>query len=406
MFNFLRKRAAVELDEGTGDIVPSLSPVYEYVDRDKALSIATFNACVNMISGDIAKLPVKLYKKTEKGIEEVEDKRTNLLNLDTGDTLTGFEMKKAMIMDYFLGKGGFCYIEKRGSDFKSLRYVNEKKISFKYNDDAIFKTYSIVVENKKYPQYNFFRVLRNSVNGREGVPIFEEAREFLTSAYSLLKYEINQTATGGNKKGFIKSQRKLERDAINFVRSQWRKLFSNQGDSIMVLNEGLDFQEVSHSSMEMQLNQNKETCSKDICKLFFMPSNILNGTPTEQDKKLYIEECLTPIISALECSLNRDLLKENEKTTYFFNVDTTEFTKGDQKSRYEAYQMGLKNGFLKIDEVREKENLEPLNINYIKLGLQDVLFNPSTKEIFMPNIGKGMNVEEIEVQKGEMSSEN
>lgn len=406
MFNFFKKRAAVELDEGTGDILPSVSPDSENINRERALSISTFSACVNMISGDIAKLPIRLYRKTEKGIEEVDDVRTSLLNLDTGDTLTGFEMKKALILDYFLGKGGYCYIEKRGNQFKSLRYVSEGKIRFRSNDDPILKSYSIIVDGKVYPPHNFFRVLRNTVNGREGVPIFEEAREFLISAFSLLKYDINQTATGGNKKGFIKSQRKLDRNAINFIRTQWRKLFSNQGDSVMVLNEGLEFQEVSHSSMEMQLNQNKETCSKDICKLFFMPSNILSGTPTEEDKKLYIEECLTPVISALECSLNRDLLKENEKTALFFNVDTTEFTKGDQKSRYEAYQMGLRNGFLKIDEVRKKENLAPLNINYIKLGLQDILFNPDTKEIFMPNIGKGMNVEDSKTQEGDVIDEN
>ena len=34
---------------------------------------------------------------------------------------------------------------------------------------------------------------------------------------------------------------------------------------------------------------------------------------------------------------------------------------------------------MQIDEVRYLENLEPLGLNFIKLGLQDVLFNPQTK---------------------------
>jgi hypothetical protein len=40
---------------------------------------------------------------------------------------------------------------------------------------------------------------------------------------------------------------------------------------------------------------------------------------------------------------------------------------------------------LQIDEIRSKENLEPLGLDFIKLGLADVLYNPTTKEIYTPN---------------------
>lgn len=34
------------------------------------------------------------------------------------------------------------------------------------------------------------------------------------------------------------------------------------------------------------------------------------------------------------------------------------------------------------------EDLEPLGLNFIKLGLQDVLFNPQTKEVYTLNTNK------------------
>ena len=175
----------------------------------------------------------------------------------------------------------------------------------------------------------------------------------------------------------------------------------------MVLNEGMDFKECSNTSMEMQLNQNKITNSKDICKLFLMPANILNGTPTEQDKKIYVEECLNPVISTLECALNRDLLLESEKNDYYFAVDTSDMTKGDTEKRYKAYETAIKNGFIQVDEVRAMENMPPLGLNYIKLGLQDVLFDPVTKDVFVPNMGGGMNLnKEPNLQKGGNQDEN
>lgn len=410
-FRFFKRAEAQEehvLDETTGEILNTVSVKTEYVGREKALNIASLYACVNMIAGDVAKFPIRLYKRLGKEVMEVKDDiRTFLLNKDPGDTLTAIELKKALVTDYYLGKGGYCFIEKRGTKVKSLRYVDEKSISFVYNTDPIFKTYSILVDGARYMPHQFIRLLRNTKNGREGTPIYDEAQKLMSTAYSLIEFEENQNLTGGNKKGFLKSERKLTQEVINFVKSQWKRLYTRNGDSVMVLNEGMDFKECSNTSMEMQLNQNKITNSKDICKLFLMPANILNGTPTEQDKKIYVEECLNPVISTLECALNRDLLLESEKNDYYFAVDTSDATKGDTEKRYKAYETAIKNGFIQVDEVRAMENMPPLGLNYIKLGLQDVLFDPVTKDVFVPNMGVGMNLnKEPNLQKGGNQDEN
>lgn len=410
-FRFFKRAEAQEehvLDETTGEILNTVSVKTEYVGREKSLNIASLYACVNMIAGDVAKFPIRLYKRSGKEVMEVKDDiRTFLLNKDPGDTLTAIELKKALVTDYYLGKGGYCFIEKRGTKVKSLRYVDEKSISFVYNTDPIFKTYSILVDGARYMPHQFIRLLRNTKNGREGTPIYDEAQKLMSTAYSLIEFEENQNLTGGNKKGFLKSERKLTQEVINFVKSQWKRLYTRNGDSVMVLNEGMDFKECSNTSMEMQLNQNKITNSKDICKLFLMPANILNGTPTEQDKKIYVEECLNPVISTLECALNRDLLLESEKNDYYFAVDTSDMTKGDTEKRYKAYETAIKNGFIQVDEVRAMENMPPLGLNYIKLGLQDVLFDPVTKDVFVPNMGGGMNLnKEPNLQKGGNQDEN
>ena len=55
----------------------------------------------------IAAMPVKLYKHKQGRVEEQEnDTRVKLLNGDTGDTLDAFQLMKAMVEDYLMGKGG------------------------------------------------------------------------------------------------------------------------------------------------------------------------------------------------------------------------------------------------------------------------------------------------------------
>ncbi len=54
---------------------------------------------------------------------------------------------------------------------------------------------------------------------------------------------------------------------------------------------------------------------------------------------------------------------------------------------------------MQIDECRYMEDLEPLGLNFIKLGLSDVLYNPATKEVFTPNTGQAVNIGDDLVNK-------
>lgn len=78
-------------------------------------------------------------------------------------------------------------------------------------------------------------------------------------------------------------------------------------------------------------------------------------------------------------------------------IDTTELTRGDFLKRMNAYAVALKENIYQLDEIREKEELPPLGFNFIKLGLDAVLLDPKTKEIYTPNTGKleKMNAEHL-----------
>ena len=136
------------------------------IDREKALTIPSVSSAVGLICDSFAMIPFRLYKKTNKDgkkqTSEVDDDRVNIINLDTKDTLDGFQFKKAIAEDYLLGKGGYAYINKRGNEFIGLNYVEEKKVLFNRNTDAIYKNYNILVDGKEYRPYNFIKLLRNT----------------------------------------------------------------------------------------------------------------------------------------------------------------------------------------------------------------------------------------------------
>ena len=65
------------------------------------------------------------------------------------------------------------------------------------------------------------------------------------------------------------------------------------------------------------------------------------------------------------------------------------------KERFEAYKTGIDANVLQIDEARYLENLEPLGLQYIKLGLADVLYDPKTKEIYTANTNTKTNLDNM-----------
>lgn len=366
------------------------------ISKSAAMNIPSINGCIEYISNTISMLPIKLYKEENgKVIEVRDDVRLSILNNDTGDTLDAVQFWKAFTTDYFMGKGGYAYINKRNNRFLSLHYVKEEEIAIQKNTDPIFKDYDILVSGVRYMPYNFLKILRKTHDGIEGISIIDEINLMLRVAYNSLKFENNLVERGGNKKGFLKSESKLEQAAIDALKLAWKKLYGNNEDNIVILNKGLDFKEASNSSVEMQLNENKQTNSIEFCKVFNVPSAIISGKATEQDYITGFKLAVKPVIRAIECALNRDFLLEKEKKSFYFVFDTKELTKGDILARYQAYEIAIKNGFMQWDEVRYLEDYEPYGVDFIKLGLQDVLYNPKTKEIYTPNTNKAQKIDDL-----------
>ena len=364
------------------------------VTKAEALQIPTVAACVNLIADRISALPIKLYRENGKEVEEItDDKRLCLLNPDTGDTLNASEMKKLWVRDYFLGKGSYTYIERNMyNEPTGLYHVDETRVAIAPNADPIHKTFAINVNGHVYFPYQFLKILRNSKGFGVGTSIIAEDPLALAIFYNTMKFENATIRKGGNRKGYILSKNKLTQDALDKVKEAWRKLYSNSydtKDNAVVLNDGLDFKESSSTSVELQLNENKRTNAEEICKLFCMPADVLNGKANEAMTSQFVQNCLMPLINTIESALDRDMLTEAEKIGhYYWAFDTSELTRGDFASRMNAYAVALQNNIYQLDEIREREDLPPLNFNYIRLGLDSVLLDPKTGEIYTPNTDK------------------
>ena len=384
-------KALLGLDNGEG------------MTREKALQIPTVQACITLISDTISRLPLQLLKKKRNGDIEVvkNDPRVPLLNDDTGDTLTAKMFWRAMLEDYYLGKGGFAYIHRNLNKVLSIHYVRDDEVSICFdNFDPIFKDYRLMVQGRIMHASDFVKILRKTRDGMQSRPIIEDNPLVLSVAYAGLRYELANAKKGGAKRGFLEAEKQLTQPAMDALKDGFRRLYGESDENVVILNNGVKFHESSATAAELQMNENKEANAQEICKLFGIPASMVCGSQTgnsmtENDMSQFIRACVA-VMTDIECSLNRDLLKETEKKNLYWQFDTKELTRGSIRERYEAYKIGLEKNFLQIDEVREKEDMEPLGIDWVQMNLNTVLYNPKTKRVYTPNTNMTADLEHPE----------
>lgn len=361
----------------------------EAIDKDKALSLPVVASAVDRIANTVACIPIKFYRyditkdeksgRTNRKVVEVEDARADLLNGDTGDTLDGFQLKKAIATDYLLDKGGYAYINRRGNTVKSINYVDATYITPLQGAGStpIFKKYKIQVNAKTYNLDEFIKVLRKTNDGVTGESLISQVSKAIETSYQTLLLQLKLLRRGGNKKGILQSSKKLAPDAMNDLKKAWNELY--QGDDVdttPVLNDGVEFKETSSSSTELQLNESKKSLNDDINAIFHI----------DADENITFKNAVYPILTAIETALNRDLLLPSEQNVYFFAFDTKDVVKEDRKTRFESYQIAIKNGIMTQNECRYEENLDAVEgLDVFKGSQGETLYNPKTGEYFMPN---------------------
>lgn len=350
----------------------------EPITRQNAMTIPAVSGAVDFIANTVASMPIKLYKYKDGSVEgRDDDPRVKLLNGDTGDTLDAFQMKKAMVEDYLMGRGGYAYIERTRNEVSGLYYVQDCYVSVLINANPIFKKRKLMVYDAEYELWDYIKLLRNTKDGASGTGLTDEVSKALETAFTTLVYQLSMAKSGGSKKGFLTSDHRLGQEEINTLKRAWNNLRRLDSDNVVMLNKGLEFKEASESSVDMQLDQNKKTLIDEINNIFHIYPNDYYRT---------FKEAIYPIVKAFETALNCDLLLEKEKNKMFFSFDVKEILRVDIKERYEAYRLAKETGFMTINEIRRAENMNRIEgMDVINVGLASVLYDTNTHKYYTPN---------------------
>jgi len=372
----------------------------DVITEKEALQIPAVAAAVNFISYTVSGLKIRLFKSENGETEEIlDDYRLRLLNQETGDLLDAYQMKAALVKDYLLAGNGYAFVNWKGRKLEGIYYVDPVYVSYNSPLDPIFKKTEFIINGTNYRDYQLMRVLRNTRDGITGAGLVEDSNILLETMLASLKYENKMVKTGG-KKGFLKTKGRIRQELLNDLKKSWRLLYSNDSDeTIVVLNDGLEYQDAGQTAVESQLNQNKGTNTEQIYNVFGIVASIFNGNATENDVKDTVEFAIKPVAKALQTAINRFCLLEAEKNSLEFELDLDDLDMTSILTRYQAYEVAVKNGWMQLDEVRYEEGRNPLGLDFVRLGLDTVIYDPAKKEIYTPNTKEWVTLDQKDIKK-------
>jgi len=392
--------------------IDSLFNSQDIMIEDDVLKIPTVQAIIELISGTIAPLPIYLYKENEDGsIERVNnDYREILLNNEPNEFQNAYNFKKNMVKDYLLYGANYSYIEKSGNEIKSLYAFPSKHITVKkykkdgykiLNADIIYTDTDGGGESYFKPHEILF-VLRDSLDGITSKGALHYGQKIFRLMESETEYKASLYANGALPLGILKTNGRLSQPAAEKLRVAWQSLYGGSKNSFktVVLEEGLDYQPITLNPKDLMLQENNENNVSDLCRLFNIPESLVNSDSNkygslEQNNIHFLQYTLTPILTAIENGLNKNVLLEEEKEEgYFFQFDSSEVLKTTEKERYDTINTALRSGVISLNEARYKLNYSAIPDDIMKWSLGSVLYYPKTGEMKIPNTGVGINTDE------------
>lgn len=344
------------------------------INEHNALGISTVFACVRAISEDVAKLPLILYRETDgRGKERLRDHPLYpLLRERPNDEMTAFDLRSCITAHALLRGNGYIEIERDGAgrplalwplnpDRVEVRRGSDGGIVYVYRDPDLNVTRTIFADDVVH-----IRGLGS--NGLVGYSVVRFARESLGLTAAAERFGGSFFGNSSMPKGVLEHPGVLGEEAQKNLRSSWESVHRgprNYG-RIAILEEGMKFHAVTIPPEDAQFLETRQFQVPEICRWFRMPphkvADLSRATFSniEHSSIEYASDTLLPWLVRWEQEIKRKCLLRSEQGLFVEHL-TAALLRGDLKSRYDAYAIGRQWGWLSPDDIREFENLNPIN---------------------------------------------
>jgi HK97 family phage portal protein len=363
----------------------------EVVSTASVLGLASAWACVNLLAGTIASLPLMVYR-TQGGARMVASDHPLYMILHNSPNADQTAVDFWEFICACIELGGNAYAEIiRSSDGRvialsvpiapeimTVRRLRDGSLQYEWSDGGI----RLVAA-----QENMLHIRGFGGNPLGGLSTLSFGRQTFGLAQAIERASGDTFRNGVRPSGLLKTADTLTLDQRKQAEELLQEKFTgaiNAGRP-MLLDRGMDWVQLSISPEDAQMLQSRAFSVEEVCRFFGVPPFMVGhtekttswGTGLEQQTLGFQKFTLRRRLKRIEQALSKQLLSPADRQAGIvieFNLEG--LLRGDSGARASFYQQMLSNGVMTINEVRALENLAPVEGGEVpRMQMQNVPIN-------------------------------
>ena len=353
-------------------------PRVRVFDRGKVISITrpradvtlqgheAIYAAVTRIANTVASIPVHVYKGRERQDTHPLEK---LLNLSPNPSMSAYIFKQTM--EAFRNTEGMAYaliIRDGLGEITRLDVLDPTRVRPLIERDSREIWYDITLEGKMYPipGYMVLALKHMSANGISGIRPLDVLRGSLDYDAEVKEISLNQLDGINHGVMLEVPGQALDETRKAQIVADFLDAYESSGQRVLVLEGGIKATTFNQSPVDAQLMDVERITRNRVATVYNLPPHMLGDysdtsfSTAEQQMQEFLQLTIIPIVQQWEDDLNRKLLSDADyKAGYRFRFDTDSLIRADMVAMANKYQMAIRGGWMRMNEVREREGLPP-----------------------------------------------
>jgi len=336
------------------------------------LGLSAAWACVNLLSGTIASLPIMIYRTDANGIrtEARDHPLYRVLRSSPNADQTAMDFWEGGVVRLELAGDLIAEIDRSGQRIVALSPINNPTVS-RRPDGSIRYRWTQFGVSRDEPQENVFHVRGFGGDPLGGMSTLSYGRQIFGLAKAENVAAQRTFANGLKPSGVVTFDKFLTHEQRGPIQADIETKYAgamNAGRP-MVLEGGSTWTQVSITPEDAQMLQSRAFSIEEVCRLFGVPPFMIghneksSGYPAslEQQMILFSTMALRKRLRRIEQAIEKQLLTSLDRSqgvSVEFNMEG--LLRGDSVARAQFYEIMSRIGVFTINTIARKENLPPV----------------------------------------------
>lgn len=354
------------------DLVAIASHGGDRVTPEVAMRTGVWMACARIVAETVASLPLHLYRKIDDHSNERASNHPlyRVLSKRPNSWQTRYEWVEQMCLH--MGFFGASYqLKVRGARgfIEELHPLDPSGIEIQQESDKRLTYIYREPNTGRQVVYRDDQVMRIPWLCFDGVTPAKPTdlgKDAIGLARSLEQYAATFYRNNAQPGVVLHTEQALPREVREQLREQWnnRHRGPSKAGEVAVLSNGLKVDTVSATNQESQLAELWLQALLAVCRVWRMPPHMVQelGRATwgnlSSEMVSFEKFTIAPWLRRIEGAIERDILVDEDDLYAEFLVEG--LLRSDITTRYQAYEVALRNGWMTVEEVRRRENLGPI----------------------------------------------